>query len=48
MKNENKKKNKKTPQNYHGSWVPNLIKNFFVQIKKTTKLPFPMSAKSDT
>ena len=26
---------KKTPQNYHGPRVPNLIKNFFIQKEKT-------------
>ena len=54
IKNENKKfkqwkkYSEKTPQNYHGPWVPNL-KNFFIQKeKKPTKLPWPMIAKSHT
>ena len=38
---------KKTPQNYHGPRVPNLIKHFLFK-KKKKKLPWPMSAKSDT
>ena len=38
---------KKNPQNYHDPLVPNLIKNFLFKRKKYTKLPSPMSAKSD-
>ena len=37
---EKMKKNiiqKKTSQNYHGSWVPNLI-NFFIQKEKKHKI----------
>ena len=55
IKNENKKIEKhiiqkKKPQNYHGLWVPNLIERFFIQKEKrrTTKFPWPMSAKSHT
>ena len=45
IKNENKKlekmkkniiQTKKNPQNYHGLWVPNLIK-FFIQKEKRTQ-----------
>ena len=32
----------------HGPEVPNLINFFYSKRKKTTKLPWPMSAKSDT
>ena len=49
-KNGKLKKNsfrKKTQQNYHDLWVPNLIKTFLIQKeKKNTKLAWPMSAKS--
>ena len=45
QKNEKIIIQKKTPQNYHGLWVPNLINFLF---KKKKKLPWPMSAKSDT
>ena len=47
-KNEKMKKIKKPLQNYHGPRVPNLIKIYFIQKEKNTKLPWPMSAKSDT
>ena len=55
-KNENKKLEKmkryyseKNPQNYHGIRVQNVITKFFVfKKKKTPKLSWPMSAKSDT
>ena len=39
---------KKSPQNYHGPGKPNLIKFFYSKRKKNAKLPWPMSAKSDT
>ena len=47
---------KKTPQNYHGLWVPNMINVLFkkknktkqTKNKKNRKFPWPMSAKSDT
>ena len=56
IKNENKKTEKmkkilfrqKTQQNYHGPWVPNLIKKMFFQKENKTKLPWPMSATSGT
>ena len=39
----------KNPQNYHGIRVQNVITKFFVfKKKKTPKLSWPMSAKSDT
>ena len=37
---------KKTP-NYHGPWVPNLIKILFYS-KRKHKITMAMSAKSDT
>ena len=38
---------KRSPQNNHGLRVPNLI-IFLFKKKKNTKLPWPMSARSDT
>ena len=39
---------KKTPQNYHGPLVPNLMKRFYSKRKKNTKSPWLRSARSDT
>ena len=48
IKNEKNIIQKKSPQNYHGPGKPNLIKFFYSKRKKNAKLPWPMSAKSDT
>ena len=37
-KQKNEKKWEKNAQNYHGLWVPNLIKTFFIQKEKKHKI----------